>query len=74
MFSIDNSSGDIIIQLIDSQRRVIKQNDRINKLESDNSGLSTSLTNAKHENSDLSTSLTNAKHENSTLQSQIGFI
>ena len=57
--SIDNSSGDIITKLIDSQRRVIAQIDRIKELE--------------RENSNLVNSLTNSKQENLTLQSQNGF-
>ena len=57
--SIDNSFGDIITKLIDSQRRVIAQIDRIKELE--------------RENSNLVNSLTNSKQENLTLQSQNGF-
>ena len=58
--SIDNSSGDIKTELIDSLRRVIAQINRIKELE--------------RENSNLVNSLTNAKQENLTLQYQNGFL
>ena len=58
--SIDNSSGDIKTELINSLRRVIAQICRIEELE--------------RENSNLVNSLTNAKQENLTLQYQNGFL